>query len=93
MHKPHNLTSLAERHTGRKGISYEDLCGEAHQIPFGQVPVDKAAAYSCEDSDQTLDVANACGHCCRPTTNCASSTNWRLRAAKPCTRIERKSAC
>ncbi len=57
VHKPHNLASLAERHTGRKGISYEDLCGKgAHQIPFAQVPVDKAAAYSCEDSDQTLDV-------------------------------------
>ncbi|MBD9392029.1 DNA polymerase I [Acidovorax sp. ACV01] len=60
VHKPHNLTSLAERHTGRKGITYEDLCGKgAHQIPFAQVPVDKAAAYSCEDSDQTLDVHNA----------------------------------
>ena len=55
--KPHNLTSLAERHVGRTGISYEDLCGKgAKQIPFAQVPVDKAAAYSCEDSDQTLDV-------------------------------------
>lgn len=60
VHKPHNLTSLAERHTGRKGVTYEDLCGKgAHQIPFAQVPVDKAAAYSCEDSDQTLDVHNA----------------------------------
>ncbi|MGB4927818.1 MAG: DNA polymerase I, partial [Giesbergeria sp.] len=60
VHKPHNLTSLAQRHTGRSGISYEDLCGKgAHQIPFAQVPVDKAAAYSCEDSDQTLDVHNA----------------------------------
>ena len=60
VHKPHNLTSLAERHTGRTGISYEDLCGKgAHQIPFAQVPVDKAAAYSCEDSDQTLDVHRA----------------------------------
>ncbi|MBO9677637.1 MAG: DNA polymerase I [Acidovorax sp.] len=57
VHKPHGLSSLAERHTGRTGISYEDLCGKgAHQIPFAQVPVEKAAAYSCEDSDQTLDV-------------------------------------
>jgi len=60
VHKPHGLSSLAERHTGRTGISYEDLCGKgAHQIPFAQVPVDKAAAYSCEDSDQTLDVHQA----------------------------------
>lgn len=57
VHKPHGLESLAERHTGRKGISYEDLCGKgAHQIPFAQVEVAKAAEYSCEDSDQTLDV-------------------------------------
>jgi len=57
VHRPHNLASLAERHTGRSGISYEDLCGKgAKQIPFAQVPVDQAAAYSCEDSDQTLDV-------------------------------------
>ncbi|MBL0920191.1 MAG: DNA polymerase I [Hydrogenophaga sp.] len=57
VHKPHGLESLAERHTGRKGISYEDLCGKgAHQIPFAQVDVAKAAEYSCEDSDQTLDV-------------------------------------
>ena len=57
VHRPHGLASLALRHTGRSGTSYEDLCGKgAHQIPFAQVPVDKAAAYSCEDSDQTLDV-------------------------------------
>ena len=57
VHKPHGLASLAERHTGRSGIDYEDLCGKgAHQIPFSQVVIDKAAEYSCEDSDQTLDV-------------------------------------
>ena len=55
--RPHNLTSLALRHTGRTGISYEDLCGKGkNQIPFAHVAVDKAAAYSCEDSDQTLNV-------------------------------------
>jgi DNA polymerase-1 len=57
VHKPHGLASLAERHLGRGGIAYEDLCGKgAHQIPFAQVDVPKAAEYSCEDSDQTLDV-------------------------------------
>jgi DNA polymerase-1 len=59
VHKPHGLASLAERHLGRSGIQYEDLCGKgAHQIPFAQVDVAKAAEYSCEDSDQTLDVHN-----------------------------------
>jgi DNA polymerase-1 len=57
VHKPHGLASLAERHLGRTGIDYEHIAGKgAHQIPFNQVPVDKAAEYSCEDSDQTLDV-------------------------------------
>ena len=57
VHRPHNLSSLAERHLGRAGIDYEALCGKgAHQIPFAQVPVDKAAYYGCEDADQTLDV-------------------------------------
>ena len=57
VHRPHNLTSLALRHVNRTGMTYEDLCGKGKgQIPFAQVAVDKAAAYSCEDSDQTLDV-------------------------------------
>ncbi len=57
VHRPHNLASLAERHLGRSGINYEDLCGKgAHQIPFAQVPVQQAARYSCEDSEQTMDV-------------------------------------
>jgi DNA polymerase-1 len=57
VHKPHSLSSLAERHLGRSGINYEDLCGKgASQIPFSQVDIERAAEYSCEDSDQTLDV-------------------------------------
>jgi DNA polymerase-1 len=57
VHKPHGLASLAERHLGRSGIDYETVAGKgAHQIPFSQVAVDKASEYSCEDSDQTLDV-------------------------------------
>jgi DNA polymerase-1 len=57
VHKPHGLASLAERHVGRSGISFEDLCGKgASQICFDQVDIAKAAEYSCEDSDMTLDV-------------------------------------
>ena len=57
VHKPHGLASLAERHLGRGGINYEDLCGKGvHQIKFNQVDIGKAAEYSCEDADQTLDV-------------------------------------
>ena len=57
VHKPHGLASLAERHLGRSGISFEDLCGKgAHQICFDQVEIGKAGEYACEDSDMTLEV-------------------------------------
>jgi len=56
-HLGHSLEKLAERHLGRHGLSYEDLCGKgAHQIPFAQVEVGKATAYSGEDSEMTLHV-------------------------------------
>ena len=56
-HKQHSLESLALRHLGRQGLSYEDVCGKGvHQIPFAQVDVAKATEYSCEDSDMTLHV-------------------------------------
>ncbi len=56
-HLNHSLEKLAERHLGRKGLSYEDLCGKgAHQIAFSQVDIDKAAQYSGEDSEMTLAV-------------------------------------
>ena len=56
-HKPHSLESLAERHLGRKGLSYEDVCGKgAHQIPFAQVDIARATTYSGEDSEMSLQV-------------------------------------
>jgi DNA polymerase I len=56
-HLNHSLEKLAERHLGRKGLSYEDLCGKgAHQIAFSQVDIGKAAEYSGEDSEMTLAV-------------------------------------
>ncbi|MBU6437921.1 MAG: DNA polymerase I, partial [Betaproteobacteria bacterium] len=59
-HKPHGLDSLAERHLGRKGLSYEDVCGKgASQIAFSQVDVAQATQYSCEDADFCLAVHGA----------------------------------
>ncbi len=56
-HKAHTLESLAFRHLGRTALTYEDVCGKgANQIPFAQVEVDRAAAYSCQDSDMALAV-------------------------------------
>ena len=54
-HKSHDLTSLAERHLGRRGLSYDDVTGKgASRINFRQVDITKASQYSCEDADFTL---------------------------------------
>ena len=56
-HLPHGLQNLAERHLGRSGISYEDVCGRgAQQKPFARVPIAQAAQYACEDAEQTFAV-------------------------------------
>ena len=56
-HRTHGLAALADRHLGRKGLSYEDLCGKgANQIAFAQVDITRAAEYSGEDSEMTLHV-------------------------------------
>jgi DNA polymerase I len=56
-HRSHNLQALAERHLGRHGLSYEDVCGKGvNQIGFAQVDLAKAAEYSGEDSEMTLQV-------------------------------------
>ncbi len=56
-HRTHGLEALAERHLGRKGLSYEDLCGKGvNQIPFAQVDIERATQYSGEDSEMTLHV-------------------------------------
>ncbi|MBQ6656951.1 MAG: DNA polymerase I [Ottowia sp.] len=59
-HLPHSLQSLAERHLGRSGTSYEDLCGRgAQQKPFASIAIEDAAHYACEDAEQTLAVHQA----------------------------------
>jgi DNA polymerase I len=51
----HDMDSAAEKYLGIRTIHYEDVAGKgARQIPFNQVPVDKAAEYSSEDADVTL---------------------------------------
>ncbi|MCX8018751.1 MAG: DNA polymerase I, partial [Rhodocyclaceae bacterium] len=42
---------------GRRGLTYEDICGKgAQQIPFAQVALPRAARYACEDADMCLAV-------------------------------------
>jgi DNA polymerase-1 len=56
-HKPHDLGGLALRHMNRESISFEEVCGKgASQIGFDQVEISRAAEYSAEDSDLTLQL-------------------------------------
>ena len=55
--RKHDLATLAERHLGRSGQTYEELTGKgAKQICFSEVPVAKAMYYACEDADFTIDL-------------------------------------
>jgi len=54
-HRSHDLGSLAERHLGRRGLSYDEVTGKgAGRIGFEQVSVEVATQYAAEDADFTL---------------------------------------
>jgi len=56
----HNMDSAAAKYLGIKPIRYEDVAGRgARQLTFSQVPVDRAAEYSAEDADVTLQLHRA----------------------------------
>ena len=51
----HDIGALALGYLGMSTINLEDIAGKgARQLPFNQVPVDKAAAYAAQDVDVTL---------------------------------------
>jgi len=56
----HDMDSSAQRYLGVKTTHYEDVAGKgAKQISFSQVDVDRAAEYSAEDADITLQLHRA----------------------------------
>ena len=55
----HGLDALAAAYLDHKMISYQDVTGAGKdQVSFAQVPVEKAAVYSCEDVDATLALSS-----------------------------------
>ncbi len=59
-HQRHDMDSLALRHLGANTIHYEEVAGKgASSIPFDQVGVERAAEYSAEDADVTLQLHGA----------------------------------
>ncbi|RPH65469.1 MAG: DNA polymerase I, partial [Burkholderiales bacterium] len=54
-HRSHDMDSLADRHLGRRTITYQEVAGKgASQIGFEQVPIDRATRYAAEDADVTM---------------------------------------
>src|SRR5690606_29220999 len=54
-HRNHDMDSLADRHLGRRTITYQDVAGKgASQIGFEQVAIDQATRYAAEDADVTM---------------------------------------
>jgi DNA polymerase I len=53
----HDMEAITEKYLGIKAMRYEDVAGKgAKQIAFNQVDVDRAAEYSAEQADVTLQL-------------------------------------
>ncbi|MBN2289573.1 MAG: DNA polymerase I, partial [Candidatus Glassbacteria bacterium] len=60
--RSHGLDALAESILEYRKISYDEVAGKGRQqVSFDMVPVDKAVAYSCEDADVALLLADKLG--------------------------------
>ncbi|HQR68970.1 MAG TPA: DNA polymerase I [Burkholderiaceae bacterium] len=59
-HRSHDMDSLAERHLGRRTLTFAEVCGKgASQIGFEQVALDRATDYAAEDAEVTLALHHA----------------------------------
>jgi DNA polymerase-1 len=53
----HDMDSTAAKYLGIKTIKFEEVAGKgAKQLTFNQIPVERAAEYSAEDADVTLQL-------------------------------------
>ncbi len=51
----HGMDELSQRHLGHLPLTFKDVCGTGKkQIPFGEVPLDRATEYAAEDADVTM---------------------------------------
>jgi len=89
-HRGVSLADLAQRWLGRKGVTYEELCGKgAKQIGFDEVAVERAGFYAAEDADFTIQMHNVL----RPRVSAESGLEFvyklELQVAEVLLRIER----
>ena len=54
-HRTHDTDALAERHLGRRTLTYVEVCGRGvNQLCFDEVAVDRATAFAAEDAEIKL---------------------------------------
>jgi DNA polymerase-1 len=54
-HRTHGMDALAERHLGRRTITYDEVTGKgAKRIGFEQVAIERATEYAAEDAEVTM---------------------------------------
>ncbi|MGH6623505.1 MAG: DNA polymerase I [Burkholderiaceae bacterium] len=59
-HRNHNMDSLAERHLGRRTLTFAEVCGKGvNQLCFDEVALDRATEYAAEDAEVTLALHRA----------------------------------
>ncbi|MEM7667194.1 MAG: DNA polymerase I [Pseudomonadota bacterium] len=50
----HGMDELSQRHLDHTPLAFKEVCGTGKkQIPFGEVPLDRATEYAAEDADVT----------------------------------------
>ena len=76
----HGMDELAERHLGHTTLTFKDICGTGKkQIPFGQVPLDRATQYAAEDAEVTWRLH----HLLRPRLAAEGATRVYERVDRP----------
>jgi DNA polymerase I len=56
-HRTHGMDALAERHLGRRTITFEQVAGKgAKMIGFDQVSIERATEYAAEDAEVTMQL-------------------------------------
>ncbi len=90
----HDMDSTVSRYLGIQTITFADVAGKgAKQLTFNQVPVERAAEYSAEDADVTLqlhrvlsEICTACRGCsgCMSRSSSRSCRCWRAWSITAC---------
>ncbi|HWK42091.1 MAG TPA: DNA polymerase I [Croceibacterium sp.] len=76
----HGMDELSQRHLGHTTLTFKEICGTGQkQIPFGEVPLDRATQYAAEDADVTWRLHKAL----KPRLSQEGSTRIYERVDRP----------